>query len=85
MTFWSCRKNGLIRKIRLTSKFMTSQPAQQTITINTLLNISRSKDNRAMKFGQVIEDTREIIFVKNHTENDSGKLVPDLFFFRKAL
>ena len=25
-TFWSCRKNGLIRKIRLTSKFMTSQP-----------------------------------------------------------
>ena len=24
--FWSCRKNGLIRKIRLTSKFMTSQP-----------------------------------------------------------
>ena len=27
MTFWSCRENGLIRKIRLTSKFMASQPA----------------------------------------------------------
>ena len=26
MTFWSCWKNGLIRKINLTSKFMTSQP-----------------------------------------------------------
>ena len=26
MTFWSYRKNGLIRKIRLISKFMTSQP-----------------------------------------------------------
>ena len=26
MTFWSCRKNGLIWKIILTSKFMTSQP-----------------------------------------------------------
>ena len=26
-TFWSCRKNGLIRKIRLISKFMTSQPS----------------------------------------------------------
>ena len=26
MIFWSCRKNRLIRKIRLTSKFMTSQP-----------------------------------------------------------
>ena len=26
MTFWSCRKKGLIRKGRLISKFMTSQP-----------------------------------------------------------
>ena len=26
LTFWSCRKNGLIRKIRLISKFMMSQP-----------------------------------------------------------
>ena len=26
MTFWSCRKNDLIKKIRLTAKFMTSQP-----------------------------------------------------------
>ena len=26
MTFWSCRKNGLIRKIRLISKSITSQP-----------------------------------------------------------
>ena len=26
LTFWSFRKNGLIRKIRLISKFMTSQP-----------------------------------------------------------
>ena len=24
--FWSCRRNGLIRKIRLISKFVTSQP-----------------------------------------------------------
>ena len=30
-TFWSRRGNGLIRKIRLTSKFMTSQPGLQTI------------------------------------------------------
>ena len=26
MTFWSCRKNGFIRKIKWTAKFMTSQP-----------------------------------------------------------
>ena len=25
MTFWPCRKNGLIRKIKLISEFMTSQ------------------------------------------------------------
>ena len=51
LTFWSCRKNGLIRKIRLISKFMTSQPGQQTITIHILPNVSRSKGNQAMKFG----------------------------------
>ena len=26
LSFWSCRKNGLITKLRLVSKFMTSQP-----------------------------------------------------------
>ena len=26
LTFWACRKNSLIRKIRVISKFMTSQP-----------------------------------------------------------
>ena len=26
LTFWSCRENGLIRKMRLISKLMTSQP-----------------------------------------------------------
>ena len=26
MNFWSCTENGLIKKIRLISKFMSSQP-----------------------------------------------------------
>ena len=34
---------------------MTSQPGYQTFTIHILLNISRIKDNLAMKFGPVIE------------------------------
>ena len=55
MTFWSCRKNGLIRKIRLTSKFMTSQPGLQTITIHILPNISQSKEDQTINFGQLIE------------------------------
>ena len=40
LTFWSCRENGLIRR-RLISKFMTSKPGHQTITIHILPNIAR--------------------------------------------
>ena len=29
LTFWTCRQNGLIRKIRLISKFLTSQPGSK--------------------------------------------------------
>ena len=60
MTFWSYRKNGLIRVIRLTSKFIMSQPGLQTIAIHILPNISRSKDNKTMKLGQLIEYNRNI-------------------------
>ena len=85
-TFWSCKKNGLIRtwsytnsmirNIRLTSKFMTSQPDLQTIAIHILpynTHISQSKGNQTMKFGQLI--------FKNYTENDAERLVRDLFLF----
>ena len=34
---------------------MTSQPDQQTIVTHLLPNISRSKDNVTLKFGQLIE------------------------------
>ena len=47
----SCRKNGLIRNIGLTSKFMTSQLGLQTIAIHMFPNISQSKGNQTMKFG----------------------------------
>ena len=63
--FWLCRKNGLIRKIRLTSKFMTSQPGSQTIAILILPNISQSKGNHTIKFSQLIEfNERNIFFQK---------------------
>ena len=39
-----------------------------------------------MKFGQLIDITREIFFFKNHAENEVETPVPDLFlFFKKAL
>ena len=38
-----------------------------------------------MKLGQLINVTREIIFLKNYTENEAGRLVPDLFLsFKEA-
>ena len=54
MTYWSCRKNGLIKKIGLSSKFMTSQPGLQTIAVIVLPNISQSKGNQTMKCSQLI-------------------------------
>ena len=34
---------------------MLSQPGKQTIAMHILPNISRSKNNQAMKFGQLLE------------------------------
>ena len=65
---------------------MTSQTGQQIIAIHILPNISRSKCNQTMKFGQLIEYNVRNVFLKDHTENDTVRLVPDLFlFFKKAL
>ena len=39
-----------------------------------------------MKFGQLIDISREIFLFKNYAENEAEKLVPDTFlFFIKAL
>ena len=73
--------NGLIRKMKLISKFITSQTGLQTITIRILPNISRSKDNQAMEFDRLIEYNKKNIFFKNHAENEAGRLVPDLLLF----
>ena len=65
LTFWSYRRSGLIRKTRLISNFLTSQPGQQTIAIHILPNISRSKGKQTLKFGQVIEYIKRNIFLQN--------------------
>ena len=59
---------------------MTSQPGLETIAIHILPNISQSKGNRTMKFGQLIEYNKRNIF-RNYAENEVGRLVPDLFLF----
>ena len=63
-TIWSCRKNSLIRKVRLTSKFIMSQPGLQTIAIHILSNISQSKNNQTMKLVQLIEHNKRDIFLQ---------------------
>ena len=76
-------QNNLIRKIRLISNFMTSQPGQKTIGIHMLSNISKSKGIQTMEFGQLIEyNMRNIFLEKSYTKCDgetnsrpfSGKL-----------
>ena len=48
---------------------MTSQPGPQTIVIHILLNISRSKSNQTLKFGQLIEyNMGNIILKKSYTK-----------------
>ena len=49
------QKNGLIRKIWLVSKFMTSQPGKKTFARYILTNISRTKEKQTIKFGQSTE------------------------------
>ena len=57
-------KNDLIKKIRLISKFMMSQPGLQTIAIHILPNISQSKGNQTMKSCQLIEYSHRNIFLQ---------------------
>ena len=55
---------------------MTLQTGYQTIAIHILPNISRSKGNKAIKFGQLIEyNMRNIFFEKSYTKC-AGETIP---------
>ena len=59
---------------------MKSQPEKKTNAIHILPNISRSKGNQAMKFGQLIEyNMRKILLKKINAQNVVEKLFPDPF------
>ena len=66
--FFVMHKSGLIRKIMLISKFMTSQHWKQIIAMHIIPNISRNKGNQAMKFGQLIEYNMKNIFLGKSCE-----------------
>ena len=48
---------------------MTSQPGLETISVHILPNISQSKGNQPMKFGQLLE--HKIFFFKNYMQNEA--------------
>ena len=64
---------------------MTSQPGKQTITIHILPNISRSKSNQTIKFGQSIKYNKRKIFFENLVQNEVDCFSRLLFVFKKAL
>ena len=64
MTFLVMWENGLIRKLKLISKFMTSQPKKKQYNTYILPNTSRSKGNQRMIFGQLIEYNVRYIFLQ---------------------
>ena len=75
----------MIRKISLISKFMTSKLEKQTIAIHILPNISSSKGNQTMKFGQLIEySMRSILHEKPYTKL-GGETFPKPFFKKPKL
>ena len=72
------QKNVLIRKISLISKYKTPKSVKQAIAMHRLSNISRSKGNQKMKFGQLIEYD-----IRNNTQNVAEKLFPDSFLINQ--
>ena len=63
----------------LISKFITSQPGKQTITIHILPNISRSKGNQRIKFRQLIEYNMRKFFIENSYTKCCGETSPRNF------
>ena len=58
---------------------MTSEPGTQTIALHMQVNISRSKANQSMKFGQLIEYNMRHIFREKSYIKYSGETIPRPF------
>ena len=58
---------------------MTSQPGYQTIIIHIFSDISRSKGNQTMKFGQLIECNMINIFLEKSCTKYGGETSPRPF------
>ena len=75
----------MIRKLRLISRFITSHIGQHIITILKLFNISRSKGNQTMKFGQLIEYKMRKNFLEKSYTKCGGEASPKPFYKKSKL
>ena len=65
----STTRSLLLKKIRLILKSMTSQTGYQINTTHIFTNISRNKDNQAMKLGQLLKyNMRNTFLEKSYTK-----------------
>ena len=64
LIFGHVEKTASLVRLSLISKSMKLQLDEQTITIHKSPNISRSKGNQTMKFGQVIKYNKRNIFLQ---------------------
>ena len=70
----------MIRKLKLSSKFVTSQTGKQIITTHIMPNVSGSKDNNErMELGQLIEGNMRNIFLENPFTICGGETSPRPF------
>ena len=69
LTFWSCRKNSLIRKINfkiydIATCLINNCSTHVTQAIHILLNISQSKCNQTIQLGQLIGYNKRNVFLQ---------------------
>ena len=64
---------------------MTSQHGRKIIPIHILLNISRSKGNQTMRFGQLIEYNMKNIFLEKSCRKYGGETIPRPFSKKSKL
>ena len=67
-------------KLKLISKFVTSQTGLHTITIHELPNISRRKCSKAIKFGQLTKHNMKNIFLAKSYSKCGGEACPRNFY-----
>ena len=82
---------GHVEKIALLEKYGWFQNpwchnlVNKTVAIHILPNISRSKGNQTMKFGQLIEYNMRIIFVEKSHAKCVGETIPRPLFTKLKL